>query len=156
MCDENLVTMKSNAISDQKNYIIIADDDRDDQELLEAALTELNFPLRINMASDGVDLLEQLKLNSMNTRAFPSLIILDINMPRKNGVEVLKEIKDNSCFRHIPVIMYSTSANNEAKTGCYALGASLYIRKPASHHELNEVAMAIRNLWMEMVRTSVV
>jgi len=156
MCDKNFVIMKDNAISDQKSYIIIADDDRDDQELLEAALTELNFPLQIDMARDGVDLLEQLKLNSKKTRAFPSLIILDINMPRKNGVEVLKEIKSDSSFRHIPVIMYSTSPNNEAKTGCYALGASLYIRKPASHHELNEVAKTIQDLWMEVARTSVV
>jgi CheY-like chemotaxis protein len=81
----------------------------------------------------------------------PSLILLDINMPRKDGKQILKELKENILWRHIPIIMFTTSKSPEDIRICYELGANSFIVKPSSFENLVDVTNIIGKYWMETV-----
>src|SRR5436305_3502346 len=109
-----------------QSYIILADDDKDDRILLREALQELNSEIKLLTAEHGKACLEL--LNELTV--LPDMILLDINMPIKNGKETLAELKQMESLDTIPIIMYSTSANRKDIDDCYKLGANLYIIKP--------------------------
>jgi CheY-like chemotaxis protein len=111
-----------------QSYILLADDDKDDRILLREALQELNSEIKLLTAEHGkacLDLLNELTV-------LPDMILLDINMPVKNGKETLAEIKKMETLATTPVIMYSTSANHKDIDECYHIGANLYIIKPSN------------------------
>ena len=107
-------------------HILLIDDDPDDGYLFKEALAALNENILFNYKSSGSDALQWLS----TTNDLPHYIFLDLNMPRMNGMEVLREIKKASCCSHIPVIIYSTSNNELHKEESKRDGASLYITKP--------------------------
>jgi len=117
-------------------HILLADDDNDDCLLFEEALGELPLPTRLSVANDGEQLMQLL---TNETTVFPDVIFLDLNMPRKNGIECLFEIKGNRMIKHLPVVMYSTSAQPELISLFYRHGAQNYIRKPAEFAQLKKV-----------------
>ena len=136
--------------------VILADDDEDDRLLFKEAFAESGVPCALTCVEDGVKLLDLLhKINQTNGESaassvdFPGLILLDINMPRKNGKQVLKEIKENSLLKHIPVVMFSTSKSPDDVALTYQLGANSYIVKPATFEGLLEVTQVIRKYWVE-------
>ena len=131
----------------KKNLIIFVDDDADDRLLLQEAFEENNLPCKLNFLEDGIELLNYLKKNLAN----PNLILLDINLPRKDGTQILKEIKTNFEWRHIPVVMFTTSKSPEDVRKCYELGANSYIVKPSSFQELLNVTNMIGKYWIETV-----
>ena len=108
------------------SYILLADDDKDDRILLREALQELNADIELLTAEHGKACIEL--LNELTV--LPDMILLDINMPIKNGKETLAELKQMESLNTIPIIMYSTSANRRDIDDCYKLGANLYIIKP--------------------------
>jgi CheY-like chemotaxis protein len=121
------MTNKTNNYS-YPHCILIADDDRDDQDMLHEALTEQQLNTHIDTVDNGVELLEYIGIAAeKKTKPFPCLIILDINMPKKNGMEALKEIRKISDYNDIAVIMYSTSRSEETKMDCHLIGANTYI-----------------------------
>jgi CheY-like chemotaxis protein len=111
----------------------IADDDPDDQELFIQALQELDEYCTCETALNGEEALA--KLN--NTSILPSLIFLDLNMPRINGKECLINIKKNERLLHIPVIIYSTSAHQKDIDETIQLGAAFFFQKPNRFEELS-------------------
>jgi CheY-like chemotaxis protein len=117
-------------------HILLADDDNDDCLLFEEALGELPLATRLNVVNDGEELMQLL---TKETQELPSVIFLDLNMPRKNGLECLLEIKKNKFLKHVPVVMYSTSAQPELINLFYKHGAQYYIRKPAEFAQLKKV-----------------
>ena len=127
--------------------IVFADDDADDRLLLQEAFEENNLACRLDFVEDGVELLDYLKKNT----TFPSLILLDINMPRKDGTQILKELKSSAQWRHIPVIMFTTSKSPEDIRKCYDLGANSFIVKPSSFESLVSVTHTIGQYWIETV-----
>jgi CheY-like chemotaxis protein len=117
------------------SYILLADDDKDDRILLREALQEINSDIKLLTAEHGkacIDMLNELTV-------LPDMILLDINMPVKNGKETLTEIKQMGSLESIPIIMYSTSANGKDIDECYKLGANLYIIKPNNYSGLTAV-----------------
>jgi CheY-like chemotaxis protein len=108
-------------------FILLADDDLDDRLLFIKAFSELKIKTVIHTLNDGVELMEF--LNKKGTPC-PKIIFLDLNMPRKNGMECLKEIKSNKKFRDIIIVIYSTSASEKNIDETFRIGANVYIQKP--------------------------
>lgn len=108
--------------------IYLADDDPDDREFFQIALESVCPDCRLVTSKNGDELLDQLQKNSTN---FPDFIFLDINMPKKNGLESLEDIKGTIAFSSIPVIMFSTSDNQNHVHAAEKLGAALYMVKPS-------------------------
>ena len=125
-------------------HILIADDDEDDRLLLKEAFEAAGSRLNIAFAQNGLEVFDSLNSNNQ----CPKVILLDLNMPRKNGLDVLKELKSNPKYNCIPVIIFSTSEVKEQIQTCYKLGASTFIIKPASFQALVTIAHMIIGYWI--------
>lgn len=112
--------------------IFLADDDEDDRMMFGEALSEAASSATLQTASDGEKLLSLLA----KSKVLPNLIFLDLNMPNKNGVETLRELRQNARFASVPVLIYSTSNNDVDIEDTYKLGANLYVEKPYSYSDL--------------------
>jgi CheY-like chemotaxis protein len=119
--------------------ILVADDDADDRAILQDAMTELNASQVLCFAQNGEEALLLLG-NEFNATCKPALIILDFNMPKLNGTETLRRIKNDERFKTVPVIIYSTSLNPMEKDKCMLLGAHSYITKPVTFKESMDTA----------------
>lgn len=120
--------------------IYIADDDEDDRMLLREAIHSVIEDVVIKEVSHGEELIDQLKLESLPGEI---IILLDMNMPKMNGLEALEVLKSTPDFLHIPVIMISTSSNPELITKAYLKGINAYIAKPFLINEYVELAQAV-------------
>ena len=133
-------------------FILIAEDDADDRFLMKTALDELGYSdLRVEFVENGIELLEQLDHIRLQPAAnkYPRFILLDLNMPKMDGRDVLKSIKNHEEFKKIPVIIFSTTKNQLEVKRCYDLGANTYIVKPVNFDLLVETVQQIRNYWLE-------
>lgn len=135
--------------------ILMADDDEDDRLLALDALKEGRVLNNLHFVEDGVELLEYLrhegKYNDPTTSPRPSLILLDLNMPRMDGREALQHIKSDPKLRSIPVVILTTSKEEEDMLRGYDLGAASYITKPVNFEGLVELMKAIGRYWIEFV-----
>lgn len=135
-----------------KLFILIAEDDADDRFLLQTAFDEKGYTERVEFVENGVELLSYLVDIEGNTGksagTYPDFILLDLNMPKKDGREVLKEIKQHPVFKRIPVIVFTTTKNENEIRRCYELGANTYIVKPVSFDALVKVIEDIRSYWL--------
>ncbi|GAB3332344.1 response regulator [Larkinella ripae] len=135
-----------------KTSILIADDDADDRMLLEQAFRECNLKSELYFVEDGEELIDFLHQRGPYTSVIrPSLIILDLNMPRKNGIQALREIKANEQFRQIPVVVLTTSTAEEDILRTYDLGVSSYISKPFDFSTLLDITTTIKKYWIDTV-----
>jgi CheY-like chemotaxis protein len=122
----------------KQNYkLLLADDDDDDCSLFQEALDELYVPAKLTTVNDGVQLMDYLSKNYTENQ--PDILFLDINMPRKNGRECLKEIKEIDDLKNLPVVIFSTSLDIEIVDLMYKEGATYYIRKPGDFSKLKKV-----------------
>jgi two-component system response regulator len=132
----------------------MADDDADDRMLMKEALEENNLPHSIFFVEDGEELLDYLQTTgkfSKQTTVVPNLILLDLNMPKVDGREVLGKLKRHASLRRIPVIVLTTSSAREDIAMAYDLGVNSFICKPAHFNELVEVAREITKYWFSVV-----
>lgn len=130
----------------ETHYILVAEDDSDDQLLFNAALRECNTDFTVNFFSNGEQLvlfLEQL----LSVR--PCCIFLDMNMPVMDGLETLRCIKDHEQLRNIPVIMLSTSNNSREIATCKASGAFDFLVKPETYGNLVAMIKKVLSLFTE-------
>jgi CheY-like chemotaxis protein len=116
--------------------VFYADDDADDCLIFQQALEELPLATRLTILNDG-DQLMKLLLKNINN--LPHVLFLDLNMPRKNGFECLREIKLNDKLKALPVIMYSTSSEQNLIDRLYQSGARHFIRKPFDFQEIKKI-----------------
>ncbi|HEX7974475.1 MAG TPA: response regulator [Anaerolineales bacterium] len=135
--------------------ILMAEDDPDDRFLSEEALKEARVINDLHMVEDGEELMDYLcrrgQYNQPSLAPRPGLILLDLNLPKKDGREALTEIKSDPNLRRIPVIVLTTSRAEEDILRTYDLGVSGYITKPISLNDLVKVMQAIGNYWLEIV-----
>ena len=135
--------------------IVVADDDPDDRMFMREALEEIRLANDLQFVVDGEELMNLLQGQGAYAErplsALPGLILLDLNMPRKDGREALKEIKANPLLRHIPVVVLTTSKAEEDIFRTYDLGVSSFITKPVNFDGLVEVLTAIGKYWFEIV-----
>lgn len=142
-------------MSTNKQYstsILVADDDADDRMLIEQAFRECNLKSELHFVEDGEELMDFLHQRAPYESAMrPSLIILDLNMPRKNGIQALREIKAKEQFRQIPVVVLTTSTAEEDILRTYDLGVSSYISKPFDFNTLLDITTTIKKYWIDTV-----
>jgi len=119
-----------------EKIFLLADDDADDTELFCEALEEIDPSIICHCATDGKKLLDLLHSETLKK---PQVIFLDVNMPGMNGWECLKQLKGSEAFKHIPVIMYSTSNHQLEADHALNMGALCYFTKPTYFHELKEI-----------------
>lgn len=126
--------------------VFIVDDDVDDRESIRDAFLENNHQHRFVFMQSG----DQLLRNFSDERGaiHPSLILLDLNMPGKDGREVLFEMKKHDTLKLIPVIVITTSSADKDKEASYRLGANCFLTKPNSYKELMEITDSIARLWL--------
>lgn len=135
--------------------ILMADDDADDRLMAKEALEVSGLLNEMRFVEDGVELMNYLEQRGKYQAApRPGLILLDMNMPRKNGREALKELKAHPEFKRIPVVILTTSQAEEDVTLGYELGASSYITKPVTFEGLVAVMQGLGKYWLEIVRPS--
>ncbi len=135
-------------------HILLVDDDEDDRYLTQEAFQQ-HFPVsQVSAVEDGEELLEFLSYSGRYVGAehqLPELILLDLNMPRKDGREALREIKNDVALRHIPIIILTTSDAKDDIETSYTNGANSFITKPTSYQRLSEVTKAIGQYWFNVV-----
>ena len=115
--------------------ILLAEDDVDDRDLFLEAMSLVDPGILVTTVENGEKLMDHLK----QSREFPDCIFLDLNMPKKNGADCLKEIRLDEKTQKIPVIIYTTSLNVKDVDETFRQGASCFIRKPASFRELTDL-----------------
>ena len=135
--------------------LLLAEDDPDDLLLARQALEKSRLASDLRCVEDGEELLDYLrrrgKYADPKQSPRPGLILLDLNMPRKDGREALREIKNDPKLRAIPIVVLTTSKSDEDVARTYNLGVNSYITKPARFSALVEVMQAIGKYWFEIV-----
>ncbi|GAB3561000.1 response regulator [Spirosoma luteolum] len=135
--------------------ILIADDDPDDRMFLEQAMRQNGYNQVIRCVDDGEDLMAYLRREgkySEQDAPWPNLLILDLNMPRKNGFQALQEIKNDPQLRRLPVIVMTTSSADEDVIRTYNLGVNSFVTKPFNFSRLVEMIGALKVYWMDTVK----
>jgi CheY-like chemotaxis protein len=135
--------------------IVLADDDPDDRQLTEDAFSENRLANQLHCVEDGEELMDYLhrrgKYESLSRERLPGLILLDLNMPRKDGREALKEIKADPGLRRIPIVVLTTSKAEEDIIRSYDLGVNSYVTKPVTFKSLVELIKVLGLYWFEVV-----
>jgi CheY-like chemotaxis protein len=136
--------------------ILMADDDEDDRELARDALRESRLANELRFVVDGEDLMDYLRregayADPLADAPTPGIILLDLNMPKKTGREALGEIKADERLRRIPIVVLTTSSDEQDVLSTYELGASSFITKPVTFAGLVEVLRAWGRYWFEIV-----
>lgn len=144
--------------SQEKNKIVIliADDDEDDQLFTREAFEESKMSVDLRFVGDGIELLDYLKQRNKYANPAdcpsPSLILLDLNMPKMDGREALKEIKSDQNLRTIPVVALTTSKAEQDVLKTYELGINSFVTKPVAITDFIEIAKTLGHYWLEIVQ----
>ena len=133
---------------------MIAEDDQEDRLLIEEAFNDIGMPAELQFVEDGQGIINELKKSSKFD--LPSFIMLDLNLPKKNGYEVLKELKQDERWKTIPVIIFSTSSNTEDINLTYQLGASSFITKPSYYSEMVDSIKKLSDYYFEISKLPVI
>jgi CheY-like chemotaxis protein len=134
--------------------ILMADDDADDRMLAKDAMKESRLGNTFRCVEDGQELMDYLTRNgkyAVEDAPRPGLILLDLNMPRKDGRQALHEIKSDPELRRIPVVILTTSKTEEDVLRSYDLGANSFITKPVTFDRLVEIVRTLGNYWFKIV-----
>ena len=135
--------------------ILYADDDAEDRMLVKEAWAENRLANDLHFVEDGEELMEYLRRRGQYARLadqpLPGMILLDLNMPRKDGREALQEIKADPKLRSIPVVVLTTSKAEEDILRAYDLGVNSFILKPVTFQSLVDLTMTLSKYWFELV-----
>jgi len=132
--------------------ILLVEDSAADVGLTMEAFKDAKIQNRMSVVEDGVEAMAFLRREGSHARApRPDLILLDLNLPRKDGRQVLKEIKDEPALRNIPVVVLTTSKGEEDVLRAYDLHANCYVNKPVDFNRFMEVVKSIESFWLTVV-----
>src|SRR3982750_1540372 len=127
--------------------ILLVEDSPSDVRLIREALKETPVAVQIMVAKDGVEAMEYLRSTETGSSVRPDLVLLDLNLPRKNGREVLAEVKSSPGLKQIPILVMTSSRADEDIAQAYSLNANCYITKPGDLLEYINVVRAIEDFW---------
>jgi chemotaxis family two-component system response regulator Rcp1 len=145
--------MKSKETSAQPIEVLLVEDNPGDVRLTREALKDSKVQIRLHVARDGTETMAFLRCEGKNSSApRPDLILLDLNLPKKDGREVLQEIKESPTFKSIPVVILTTSRSDRDVVRSYMLHANCYITKPVDLKGFLTVVKAIDAFWFSVVK----
>jgi len=121
-------------------HILLADDDEDDRLFFRDAFEEIKIKTKVETVNDGVELMNYLTRPDI---ILPHILFLDLNMPRKGGIDCLLELKRIDLIKNIAVVIYSTSASEEDIEETFVLGANVYLKKPSDFNTLKKTLEAV-------------
>lgn len=134
-------------------HVLLVEDNEGDIFLTREALEDGKIVNKISILRDGREAMEYLEKKALQSATeLPDLILMDVNLPKKNGHEVLKFIKDNPRLKHIPVIMLTTSSSDKDVLLSYKNHANCYITKPVEADQFIKIVTGIENFWISIVR----
>jgi DNA-binding response OmpR family regulator len=145
--DDQLTTVS--VLSDKENgfgHVLLVEDEHSASRLFEEAFTEIEPRRELTVATDGEQALEMLRSSAEFSQSTPDVVVLDLDLPRVGGKEVLKRMRAQDSLASIPVVVFSNSSDQETVKECYQLGANLFIEKPADYNELLVVIREIGEL----------
>lgn len=132
--------------------ILLAEDDPDDVEFVRRAFAKVWSDCRLHVVENGEQALAFLnRADGFEKAPTPDLILLDLNMPRKNGYDVLLEVKEDEALRHIPVVVLTTSSDRDSIMKAYQLHANSFITKPVSAEQLERIVELVIEYWFSAV-----
>jgi two-component system response regulator len=133
--------------------ILLVEDDVRDIDLTKEVLKDSKFQLNLNVVRDGVEAIAYLRQQGKYTNAIqPDLVLLDLNLPRLDGREVLQAIKTDSNLKLIPIVVLTTSDLDEDVMQAYNLGANCYVNKPLGLEEFIQLVRLIEDFWFTIVK----
>lgn len=133
--------------------VLLVEDNPGDVRLTLEALKEAKIYNKINVVTNGVEAIDYLRRNGIYSQAVrPDLILLDLNLPRKDGREVLEEIKQDPILKRIPIVVLTTSKAEEDILRTYELHANCYINKPVDLDQFMRVVKSIQDFWLSVVK----
>lgn len=139
----------------QSLTILIADDDPDDRVLMQDAINEIGFEHQLRFVENGEELLQYLnrsdKFSDPQNSPLPSIILLDLHMPKMDGREALRLIKSNPILRRIPIVVLTTSRAEEDIYRTYDLGVNSFITKPVNFDAMVEIMRTLSKYWFQIV-----
>lgn len=136
--------MTTKRLNNHRTRILIADDDPDDRLMLRDAFSEICPGCDLNFVGDGVELLDWL---ASSHGEWPQLLLLDLNMPLKDGRQALQELRADPGFDDLPIVVLTTSSCDEDRRACLSAGADDYQVKPASYTELLNIVTSLQPYW---------
>ncbi len=138
---------------DRPMQILMADDNQGDVRLAIEALRDSKVKNNIFVVHDGLEAMNYLrKLEQYESAVRPDILLLDLNMPKKGGLEVLQEIKSDPELKSIPVVILTVSQAEEDIEKAYKLHANCYISKPVDLHQFNDIVESLENFWFTIVQ----
>lgn len=140
-------------IDPKPRSILVAEDDPDDRQWIKDALAECHLGIHVDFVTDGEELMDFLqhrgKYVVTTNLAYPGLVLLDLNMPKKDGRESLREIKTDPRLRHIPIVVLTTSRAEEDTFRTYDIGANSVIHKPVTFDNLVQIMQTLTDYWFK-------
>ena len=133
--------------------VLLVEDDLGDVELTKEAIEATRLAVKLSVVRDGEEAMAYLrKEGSYADAASPDLVLLDLNMPREDGREVLRDMKDDPILTHIPVVVLTTSDSEEDIVNSYDLGANCYVTKPVGLEQFMKVVQSVGDFWFMFVK----
>jgi len=135
----------------KRQFILVAEDDMDDKFMLQTIFEDSGKSDLLEFVENGLELINYLDHINKNedTLFYPHFILLDLNMPKMDGRQALKELKNHSAYKKIPVIIFSTTKNETEINRCYELGANSYIVKPYNYKDLTQIMDTVNSYWLK-------
>lgn len=130
-----------------RTRILSAEDDPDDQMMLREAFSEAWPACELHFVGNGVELLENLANSQSGGAPLPDLLLLDLNMPLKDGRRALQELRADRAFDGLPIVVLTTSSSDDDRNACLAAGANDYRVKPSSYMELLNIVISLQRYW---------
>jgi two-component system, chemotaxis family, response regulator Rcp1 len=134
-------------------HVLLVEDNKAEQVLIKEAFKEAAPECRLSFADDGVEALAFLNQEGIYSSApTPNLIVLDLNLPKKSGREVLREIREHKKYEHTPILIFSNSEFPRDICECYALRVNAYLNKPSGFQGFVDFAHVVSVFWLKLVR----
>ena len=131
--------------------ILLVEDSPSDVELISQVFDSADIPYCLQVVEDGVEAIAYLnRQKDLGNNSHPDLILLDLNLPKKDGRQVLAEIKADSCFSQIPIVILTTSGNQQDILQCYQMDANCYLTKPKNVKDFNNLIQKIKDFWLKI------
>ena len=135
---------------DKPVHILLVEDNEDDIIILKEVLTKHNIGQDLSTVRDGDEALDYIFKRGIYTGVTtPDLVLLDLNLPRKNGMEVLKEVRNNVAYKYLPIIVLSTSSSPDDITESYQKHANCFITKPSDITSLDNMVQELKSFWLK-------